>query len=43
MTKAAGDATSIAVPSTAGTYKLSVVDSQGKKVGEPSALLRVGG
>ena len=42
MTKAAGDATSIAVPTTAGTYKLSVVDSQGKKLGESSALLRVG-
>jgi hypothetical protein len=41
MTKAAGTATSIAVPSTAGTYKLSVVDSQGKKLGESSALLRV--
>jgi hypothetical protein len=42
MTKAAGDATSIAVPTTAGTYKLSVVDAQGKKLGESSALLRVG-
>ena len=41
MTKAAGDATSIAVPSTAGTYKLSVVDSQGKKLGESTSLLRV--
>ena len=41
MTKAAGDATSIAVPATAGTYKLSVVDSQGKKLGESTALLRV--
>jgi len=41
MTKATGTATSIAVPTTAGTYKLSVVDSQGKKVGESSALLRV--
>ena len=43
MTKAAGNAASIAVPTTAGTYKLSVVDSQGKKMGESSALLRVGG
>ena len=41
MTKAAGDATSIAVPTTAGSYKLSVVDSQGKKLGESAALLRV--
>jgi hypothetical protein len=41
MTKAAGDATSIAVPASAGTYKLSVVDSQGKKLGESAALLRV--
>lgn len=40
-TKAAGDATSIAVPSGAGTYKLFVVDSQGKKLGESAALLRV--
>jgi hypothetical protein len=42
MTKAAGDATSIAVPTTAGSYKLFVVDSQGKKLGESAALLRVG-
>jgi hypothetical protein len=42
MTKAAGDATSIAVPTTAGSYKLSIVDAQGKKIGESSALLRVG-
>src|ERR1017187_54086 len=42
MTKAAGTATSIAVPTTAGTYKLFVVDSQGKKLGESAALLRVG-
>jgi hypothetical protein len=43
MTKAAGDATSIAVPTTAGTYKLFVLDSQGKKLGESQSLLRVGG
>jgi membrane carboxypeptidase/penicillin-binding protein PbpC len=43
MTKAAGNATSIAVPTTAGSYKLSVVDSQGKKLGESQSLLRVGG
>jgi hypothetical protein len=42
MTKAAGDATSIAVPATAGSYKLCVVSSQGTKVGESVALLRVG-
>jgi hypothetical protein len=42
MTKAAGTATSIAVPATAGSYKLFVVDSQGKKLGESTALLRVG-
>ena len=42
MTKTAGTATSIGVPTTAGTYKLFVVDSQGKKSGESSALLRVG-
>jgi hypothetical protein len=41
MTNAAGDATSIAVPTTAGSYKLSVVDSQGKKLGESAALLKV--
>ncbi len=42
MTKAAGDATAIAVPTTAGSYKLFVLDSQGKKLGESQALLRVG-
>lgn len=41
MTKASGTATSIAVPATAGTYKLFVVDSQGKKLGESTAQLRV--
>jgi len=41
MTKAAGDATSIAVPATAGTYKVSIVDSQGKKLGESAAQLKV--
>ena len=43
MTKAVGDAPSIAVPTTAGSYKLFVVDSQGKKLGESAALLRVAG
>jgi hypothetical protein len=42
MTKAAGTSTPIPVPSTAGAYKLFVVDSQGKKIGESAALLRVG-
>jgi hypothetical protein len=41
MTKAAGDATSIAAPTTAGTYKLFVVDSQGKSLGESASLLRL--
>jgi len=41
MTKASGTATSIAVPTTAGTYKLHVVDAQGNKVGESAAVLRV--
>jgi hypothetical protein len=43
MTRAAGDATSIAVPATAGTYRLFVVDSQGTTLGESAALLRVSG
>jgi len=41
MTKVAGNSTSIRVPSSAGTYKLSIVDSQGKKLGESAAQLRV--
>jgi hypothetical protein len=41
MTKAAGDATSIGAPTTAGTYKLFVVDAQGKSLGESASLLRV--
>jgi len=41
MTKAAGNATSLAVPAAAGAYKLFVVDSQGHKVGESAAQLRV--
>jgi hypothetical protein len=41
MTKAAGDATTILAPSTAGTYKLFVVDSTGKVLGESGSLLRV--
>jgi hypothetical protein len=41
MTKAPGDATSIAVPTAAGTYKLHWVSAQGSKLGESGALLRV--
>jgi hypothetical protein len=41
MVKAAGDATSIAAPTTAGTYKLSVLDPAGTKLGESAAQLRV--
>jgi len=41
MTKATGTSTTIAVPTNAGTYKLCVVDGQGKKLGESAALLRV--
>ena len=43
MTRAAGDATSISAPYTAGTYKLFVVSSQGVKLGESNAKLRVTG
>jgi hypothetical protein len=42
-TKSAGDATSISVPATAGTYKLFILGSQGNKLGESAAQLRVGG
>jgi len=41
MTTAAGDAKSLAAPKTAGTYKLFVIDAQGKKLGESAAQLRV--
>jgi hypothetical protein len=41
MTRAAGDATSLAIPATAGTYRLFVVDAQGRKLGESAAQLRV--
>jgi hypothetical protein len=43
MTKAAGTATSIVAPGANGTFKLFVVNAQGKKLGESSALLRVSG
>lgn len=42
MTKAGGTSTSIPLPATPGTYRLFLVDSQGKKLGESTALLRVG-
>jgi hypothetical protein len=41
MTKTAGDRTSIAVPTGAGTYKLVLVDGRGSKLGESAAVLRV--
>jgi hypothetical protein len=41
MTKAAGTATSIGVPASTGTYKIFVVNSQGNKLGESKALVRV--
>jgi len=40
-TKAAGDALSVAIPSTAGSYRLHLFDAAGKKLGESKALLRV--
>ncbi len=43
MTKAKGNATSIASPGATGTYKLFVLDSEGKKIGESSMQLRVTG
>ena len=43
MTKAAGDATAIVTPETAGTYKLFVVNPSGARIGESAALLRVSG
>jgi hypothetical protein len=42
MTKAAGTATSIAVPTMEKTCKLFVADSQGKKLGESATVLKVG-
>lgn len=43
MTKAAGNATSITAPAVNGTFRLYVVNSQGKKIGESSAFLRITG
>jgi hypothetical protein len=41
MTKASVGATSIAAPASSGTYKLFVVDAQGKALGESASVLRV--
>jgi len=41
MTKAGGDQTSIAIPTSPGTYKIAIVDSHGAKLGESAAVLRV--
>jgi hypothetical protein len=43
MTRAAGNATSIYAPATAGTYKLFVLNAQGVKLGESVARLRTSG
>ncbi|MDP4180636.1 MAG: carbohydrate-binding protein [Bacillota bacterium] len=43
MTRANGDATSITVPYSAGTYKLFVLNAQGVKLGESNMKLRVTG
>ena len=43
MTRAAGNATSIYAPATAGTYKLFVLNAQGVKLGELVARLRTSG
>ncbi|RTE10175.1 RICIN domain-containing protein [Paenibacillus whitsoniae] len=43
MTKANGNATSIAVPQTAGNYKLFVIDAQGNRSAESASLVRVNG
>ncbi|MEV1014070.1 RICIN domain-containing protein [Micromonospora sp. NPDC049801] len=40
MTRAAGNATSIAVPSTQGEYRLYVVDAQGNRSAESTSLVR---
>jgi len=43
MTKASGTATSIIAPRANGTFKLFVVNAQGKIIGESAALLRISG
>ncbi|MCZ7439394.1 RICIN domain-containing protein [Micromonospora sp. WMMC241] len=40
MTRAAGDATSIAVPTTQGEYRLYVVDAQGNRSAESTSIVR---
>lgn len=40
MTRAAGNATSIAVPSAAGEYRLYVVDAQGNRSAESTSIVR---
>ncbi|WP_372631095.1 RICIN domain-containing protein [Cohnella sp.] len=42
MTRAGGTATAIAVPQTAGNYKLYVLDAQGNRSMESASLVRVG-
>nr|WP_246497449.1 lectin [Sphaerisporangium rubeum] len=42
MTRAAGNATSIAVPATNGEYRLYVVDAQGNRSAESKSLVRQG-
>lgn len=39
MSQAAGDATSITIPGSAGTYRIHIVNSKGVKLGESSAHL----
>ncbi len=41
MTRAEGSATSIAIPTQAGSYKLHLTDAQGRKLDESDAVLRV--
>jgi hypothetical protein len=41
MTRGTGTATSLAVPTQTGTYKLFVLDAEGAVLGESAALLRV--
>jgi hypothetical protein len=41
MTSGAGDGTTLRVPTSAGSYKLHVVDASGTKIGESSAVVQV--
>ncbi|MDR6551035.1 hypothetical protein J2736_002222 [Paenibacillus qinlingensis] len=43
MTKANGNATSIAAPQASGNYKLFVIDAQGNRSAESASLVRAGG